>query len=117
MCAQLDLSSYLTLPQAARLCPGKPNAATVWRWARRGLVARNGQQIFLDHVRIGTRVYVTLAALDKFFRETTDADKQHFEHRERPGGQERTPVRRAHRDTLRSRAIADAESILNRAGI
>ena len=64
----------LTLTEAARVVPGRPHASTLWRWARRGIRARNGQRIRLRHQRLGARVYVTRDWLDQFATEVAAAD-------------------------------------------
>ena len=71
--------SMLTLPQAAKLAPGNPHASTVWRWARRGVRARNGQRIHLQHMRAGGRVLVEESALQEFFEALAQADIAGFD--------------------------------------
>ncbi|MFG0331700.1 MAG: DUF1580 domain-containing protein [Phycisphaerales bacterium] len=70
----------ISLAQAARLCPNRPSPSTIWRWARRGLKARNGRRIRLHHIRCGGRVYTTSEALDEFFQALAAADCDHFDH-------------------------------------
>lgn len=69
-----SLANLLTLAAAARLLPNKPHPSALWRWARRGLRARNGQIVFLQHTRLGGRVYVTEEALADFGRKLAEAD-------------------------------------------
>lgn len=73
---------YLTLAEAARLTPRRPTAGTLWRWARRGVRARDGRSIRLRHVRVGGRVYTTEQWLHEFFAELAAADlgNTHWQH-------------------------------------
>jgi len=113
----VPLSEYLTLSQAANLLPNRPHSAAVWRWCRRGTVARNGVRIRLRHGRAGGRVFTTEAWLQEFFEAVAAADCEAFDARqEQPGrtaprrGRVRTPaqresdVRRA-KEELRNRGL------------
>ena len=64
----------LTLAAAAKLLPDPPHPSALWRWARRGLRARDGSLIRLEHFRIGGRIYTTEAALEAFGRALAEAD-------------------------------------------
>lgn len=57
----------------------RPSTNSIWRWMRRGVRARNGQRVRLDHVRVGARLHTTTAAIEQFFAELAAADAQHFE--------------------------------------
>ena len=58
----------LTPGQAAQLVPGRPSAQAIWRWCRKGLKARTGKIIKLDHFRVGARIYTSQAgALEPLF--------------------------------------------------
>ena len=71
----MDETSYLSLSEAARRSPGRPHAATVWRWARKGIKARDGSTIRLAHVRAGGKIYIRPEALDVFFTAVAAAVK------------------------------------------
>jgi hypothetical protein len=62
---------YITLAQAAQLCPGKPHPSTVWRWARKG-VASGGRIVRLRTGRQGRRTVTTPEWLDEFTRESAE---------------------------------------------
>ena len=64
----------LTLTAAAKLLPHHPHPSAIWRWARRGLRARNGSIIRLEHVRLGGKIYTTEAALEAFGKALAEAD-------------------------------------------
>lgn len=57
----MNQTPYITLAQAARLCPGRPHPSTVWRWSSRGV---NG--VKLRTGRQGRRVVTTRAWLREF---------------------------------------------------
>lgn len=70
-------ATYLTLKEAARLVPRRPSAGSLWRWARRGIRARNQEHIRLKHVRVGGRVFTTEQWLHEFFAAVAAADLDH----------------------------------------
>lgn len=72
-------SSYLTCTEAAKLAPGRPSANCVWRWCRRGVVARNGQRIRLQHIRLGGKILTKLEWLEAFGESLASADSAYFE--------------------------------------
>lgn len=76
---QRDADERLTLSQAARIAPGSPSPNCVWRWCRRGVIARSGERIRLQHVRIGGKLFTTARWLDEFGRRLADADAAYFE--------------------------------------
>ena len=107
-------TTYLTMAEAAKRCPGHPHCATVWRWCRKGVRARNGERVRLRHCRVGGRVFTTTEYLTSFFDEVAQADMEHFDAvpvgpagRSGPG---RSPA-------SRERAIGRAEAELAKEGI
>lgn len=96
---------YLTLTEAARLTPRRPTAGTIWRWARRGVRARDGRTIRLQHVRVGGRVYTSEQWLRSFFAELAEADLTRWHH----------PNRISRPQTTAAHHAADAE--LREAGL
>src|ERR1700722_12718296 len=58
----------LTLAEAARLLPKRPNPATLWRWRTKGV-----RGVRLKTSMIGGRRYVTRAALQRFIDAVTAA--------------------------------------------
>ncbi len=69
---------FLTLSQAAKLLPARPHATAVWRWARCGLLGRNGERVFLRHVRLGRTLYTKVAWIEAFGKGVAAADACHF---------------------------------------
>jgi Protein of unknown function (DUF1580) len=58
----------ITLAEAARLLPKRPNPATLWRWRTKGV-----RGVRLKTSMIGGRRYVTRAALQQFIEAVTAA--------------------------------------------
>jgi hypothetical protein len=66
-----------SLGDAARGLPalrrGKPvSPCTVWRWATRGVRARNGVLVRLETIKVGGTCCTSLEALARFFRALTE---------------------------------------------
>ncbi|HUT58110.1 MAG TPA: DUF1580 domain-containing protein [Phycisphaerae bacterium] len=102
----------ITLAAAARRLPridGKKIAIpTIWRWCRRGL-----RGVRLQYTRVGRRICVSPSALSEFFSRLAELDE-----RLPPPGRpaflgKRTPIT----SRQRQRALAEADGILERAGI
>lgn len=68
----------LDMKEAARILPSRPSSAVVWRWCRKGVLARDGQRIFLEHRRYGRKLFTTKLALDNFAKAVVEADKNHL---------------------------------------
>lgn len=105
----------LTLAEAARRIPSKPHASAVWRWCRKGVKARNGNRIYLDHQRFGGKLFTTEDAIQRFVEAVTCADREHFE---TEGTSVRQFQKRPRRRTEKQRqlAIDAAEKRLREAG-
>jgi hypothetical protein len=69
--ATLTGEKPLTLADAARLLPKRPNPATLWRWRTKGV-----RGVKLETVLIGGRRYVSRAALRQFIDAVTAAASQ-----------------------------------------
>lgn len=70
----------LTLQQAAKLIPSKPDQSTVWRWAVRGV-----DGIFLDSVKFGRRIFTSQAAIEDFSRKLAEAHRENHASRNGKG--------------------------------
>lgn len=73
------MSELVTIAEFSKLVPGRPNPTTVWRWARKGIQARNGQRVRLPHQRIGRRLFVDVDAAKPFFQAIADQDVAYFQ--------------------------------------
>ena len=100
----------ITLTEATKLLPHvdgrKVAVCTLWRWCRRGL-----RGVFLEYVRVGRKICTTREALLRFFTDLAELDEQSPP---QPAPlSTRTPVT----SRQRQRALAEAEAILQEAGI
>lgn len=103
----------ITLTQAAKCLPKvdgkKVSVCTLWRWCRKGL-----RGVFLQYVRVGRRVCTTKPALLRFFTAVADLDRQvPLGTRSQPRVLNRRPIT----SRQRQRALAEADDVLERAGI
>lgn len=73
---------HITLGQASHLVPGRPSTNCMWRWCRKGVLARSGERIRLEHVRIGGWIFTRPTWVDEFSRRLTQADVSYFDARE-----------------------------------
>ena len=113
---ELQTENWLTLSQAAKLVPGKPHPATIWRWCRDGA---NG--VRLAFIKSGARIVVSERALIEFLERSTQADAERFEaarlarHAERAVAKAATP--RPPSERRRQREIEQARENLRRHGV
>ena len=108
----MPYSDYLDLTQAARRTPGRPSPSTIWRWCRKGIKSRSGEQIRLDHVRAGSRIFIRPDAIDDFFRRVAEADAPHFDLDTEP-----VAVTKPRSSKRRHKSISDAKKVLAEARI
>ena len=90
--------ALLTMTDAVKVLPGRPNVATLWRWRTRGV-----RGIRLETVLVGGRRYTSHEALERFSEQITAiANGEPLPHRT---------------NRQRAAAIGQAERELNAAGI
>lgn len=70
---------YITLTQAAKLVPFNPNATTLWRWCRKGVVTRSGERLRLQHVGTGRRIATTAKWVEEFLKAKAASDAKHYD--------------------------------------
>ncbi len=68
------LKGYITFEEVGHILPTHPAATTCWRWARRGLAARDGSRVHLRHVRIGRRLFTREEWVREFTEELVERD-------------------------------------------
>lgn len=103
----------ITLAEAAKCLPKidgkKVSVCTLWRWCRKGL-----RGVFLQYVRVGRRVCTSRQSLTRFFSTLAELDQQ-------SSLDTRLQTRVLHRRRItsrqRQRALAEADAVLERAGI
>lgn len=74
-----EVDEHLTLSEAAKIAPGRPSTNCLWRWCRRGVLARSGERVHLQHVRIGGKIFITPQWLEEFGHRLAEADVAYFE--------------------------------------
>ena len=72
-------ADLIPFARAARQLPVPVHPSCVFRWARHGVVARDGTRVRLAHVRIGRRLFVRLTDVIAFGRSLAAADVAGFE--------------------------------------
>jgi len=110
----LENETLLTLSEAAKIAPGRPHSGSVWRCCRRGVKARDGTRVFLEHLRFAGKIYTSAEALSRFSEALTAADVAYFN---QAPGDSTTPPPRKRTATQRSRAVERAHKELEAAGI
>ncbi len=100
----------ITLAEAAQFYPIRIHMSGVWRHARRGIRARNGQIIRLEHARAGSRLITSREAIERFFAAVAAGDAEHFA----PANIKTASSPAA---AARSKAIAQAHAVLDEAGL
>lgn len=58
---------FLGLSEAAQKTPGRPTTNCVWRWCDKGIRIRSGERVKLRHIRVGGKIFTTLAWLHEFW--------------------------------------------------
>jgi hypothetical protein len=73
------LDRPLSLTEAAKLAPGRPSTNCIWRWCRRGVMARSQERVKLEHMRIGGKLFTTPRWMNEFGRRLAAADAHYFD--------------------------------------
>jgi hypothetical protein len=102
-------SQYLTLSQAAQSLPHRPSTQTVFRWATKGC-----RGVKLESGRMGRRILVTPAALEKFARELAEVWE---EGRPQAPADNDRKVKQTRTAAQREKAIHAAEANLRAKGL
>lgn len=99
----LNHDELLDMKAASRILPGHPSSAVVWRWCRKGILARDGRRIFLEHRRYGRKLFTTKTAMHDFAKAVADADAKELA----PPPTTKSESK-PYRDAVRRRADVDA---------
>jgi hypothetical protein len=114
-------NEQITLSEAAKIAPGRPSTNCLWRWCRRGVLARTGERVRLQHTRIGGKIFTTAQWIDEFGRRLAEADAAYFELRESdaaaPPPRTRPNTRRQRYEDHRRVSIEHANRELEDAGL
>lgn len=68
----------LSLSQAAKMLPGRPHAASLWRWSRLGVTTHSGQRVRLRVGRLGRRLYTKVEWIEEFARQCAELDAERW---------------------------------------
>ena len=116
-----EQNEQITLSEAAKIAPGRPSTNCLWRWCRRGVLARTGERVRLQHTRVGGKIFTTAQWLDEFGRRLAEADAAYFELRESdasaPPPRTRPNTRRQRYEDHRRASIEQANRELEQAGL
>ncbi len=109
-----ETNDYITLTQAAKLAPGRPSVNCIWRWCRKGVLARDGRRVRLEHVRIGGKLFSSVRWMAEFGQALAESDVHYFslDEQARP-----TPQPRGRTESQRQAAIERAERELKEMGV
>ncbi len=107
-------SNMVTIGEFAKLVPGDPAPSTIWRWCRKGIKTRNGQQVRLPHQRVGKRLFVDASKASEFFKEIADQDVAYFQLKD---GETRPEIAPHRTNAERTEAATRAAARLEREGL
>lgn len=99
----------MTLSQAARIAPGGVSPNCVWRWCRRGVLARSGERVRLEHIRAGGKLFTTPRWIDEFGKRLAEADAAYFESSDEPTAAPEAPPKAPRRRRRPSEPQQDAQ--------
>lgn len=99
------------LKRAAKLTPEPVHPSAPWRWMRRGILARNGERIYLEGVRVGGKLMTSKQAMERFFAAVAEADAEHFqsERYAKPAHSKPSASRRVSEIELAKKEMKDAD--------
>jgi len=104
----------IPLTQAAKLSPGRPSTNCVWRWCRKGVRARSGQRVRLQHVRVGSTIFTSRQWLEEFGQHVAAADTTYFDNQVPTMPPVKVQSRSAKQ---RQAAVANARTFLQETGL
>lgn len=96
----------LTLGEAAKITPGRPSTNAIWRWCRKGVLARSGERVHLEHRRVGGRIFTSERWVDEFGQRLADADTEYFGERAAEAEQQAARCRRRRKRCSRTQEEA-----------
>jgi hypothetical protein len=104
-----EMIEHITLSQAAKIAPGRPSINCLWRWCRRGVIARSGERVRLQHVRVGGKIFTAALWLEEFGRQLAEADQRYFDLAESAAAHMNFSMRQIRTPAEREAQIAQAE--------
>lgn len=119
--APVRMEKHLSLGEACKIAPGRPSTNCVWRWCRRGVLSRTGERVYLQHVRVGGKLYTRAEWLEDFGQTLAEADAGHFRRNEDdaepPPAPSRPKRRRQRFEQHRRESMESANQELDDAGL
>lgn len=109
-----ETENYITLTQAAKMAPLRPSTNCIWRWCRKGVLARGGERIRLQHVRLGGKLFTTAEWVTQFGQALAEADATYF-NLVKPSVQ--VPQAKTRSEKQRQAALDRAQRELQEAGV
>lgn len=97
--------NWMSLTAATRVAPGRPSVSCIWRWCRKGVLARSGERVRLQHVRVGGKVLTRAEWIESFMMQLAAADTRYFDAKLEAGkrlAKRREPRHRARAGTNRA---------------
>jgi len=64
--------SLLPLRQASAVLPTHPSQSRLYAWARYGVLARDGERVYLETLKVGGVLYTSEEAFRRFVERVTD---------------------------------------------
>lgn len=61
----------------------RPNRATVFRHALDGILSPAGERVYLEHIRVGRRIYTSRQAIERFWVASSNASNRRARSRTR----------------------------------
>lgn len=75
-------SDKITLTQATKRIPGRPDCSTVWRWVHKGVRAADGTRVYLKAWRYGGRLFTSVEEVERFAEILAERDREHYRQRD-----------------------------------
>lgn len=106
---RVTADELISLARVAAITPGRPDVSCIWRWCRKGVRARTGLRVCLEHRRVGGKLFTSRRWLERFFKELAEADTAYFAAKQEQAEDlpPRDPRFGSPRDQRRSRRIAE----------
>lgn len=79
LCDDVNAKKLVTLNEAAKLVPTRPNVSTMRRWCLKGIASSRGERIRLKHVRCGRTIFTNAENLEAFFKKLAEVGVEQFE--------------------------------------
>jgi hypothetical protein len=79
LCEASEAKKLVSLSEAAKMAPTRPNVSTLWRWCLKGILSPKGERIRLQHIRCGRAILTNAENLEVFFKKLAEVGVEQFE--------------------------------------